>query len=211
MKNQSPRRMADAMTAARFAAPYCVKTWDDLCDRLDRRTTAHLNGHLRMQVIGTTGTQRRRITFTIEDGATLIAAIPMNDPRTGTEVWAKIEFGDLLDVLRSGADGAWKMDHKGSDQRGGQVRTKVPLQGRASASNVAVARIILKAQKGQQARRHDGDPLNLRRPNLYLKGSPGTAEGKAGTAKTDTRAMLRDHAVILASLAGQDYGPAPEC
>lgn len=149
--------------------------------------------------------------FKIENAATLIIAIPVRDPRTDTDVWVETEFGIWLDVIESRADGAWKLDYKGSKQLTGQVRTKVPLQGRSSAANTAVALIIVNAKAGQQARRHDSNPLNLRRDNLFLLGDPGTAEGKAGNAKTDTRALFRTHGDAREALAGQDYGVPLEC
>ncbi|MGK8235686.1 hypothetical protein ACLGGT_16175 [Roseovarius sp. MS2] len=196
------RAKADALIAQRFKAPYGVSTLDEYLEYLDRRTTAHLAPHLASRVHRTAGAQRRKASQIIADNGSLLHKIPMNDPRTGQTVYAVTEFHIWLDVLESGADGAWVYNHKSSHHRVGQVCVKVPLgMGRLAA----IARIIANAKHGQQARLHDHNPFNLCRENVYLIGNPKGPEGRVGRAKTDTRAEAQKAAELRAKLAGRNY------
>ena len=130
----------------------------------------------------------------------------MNDSRTGTTIWAEIDLPSWIDAIERGADSTWFYAYKGVDRRGGQVRCKVPLSGTISTTNVTIARVVVNAKQKQQARTLDGNPLNLRRENLYLLGNPYGIEGKAGNAKTDTLRQLAEQTPLRRMLAGAEYG-----
>lgn len=198
--------LADEMISARFGTCYGTRTWTEYQAFALERATRHLAEHLAEKIGRTTGTQRRRARFKM-DGEVLIIALPMNDPRTGATVWAETEFGSYLDATEDGADGAWVYAYKARDRVTGQVRTAVPC---GAGKKAAIARVLLGAKAGQQVRRHDDNPLNLRRANLYRIGHPGTPEGRAGTAKMDTQAETRGGAATREALKGRGYGYGPE-
>jgi hypothetical protein len=198
--------IANDMISARFGQKYGVHTFAAYCDLIDQRSTAHLNPRLAQRVCNSAGTQRRESRLIIEDAATLIIAVPMNDARKGEEEWAKLEFGIWIDLIEMGADGAWFYAHKGKEQLAGQVRTHAPISSATSNSNVTIARLIVNAKRGQQARTLDRNPLNLRRANLYLVGNPNTVEGPAGRATTDTAAHLQRQAELRNANAGRNFG-----
>lgn len=198
--------MADDMIAARFHVSHGVKTFSAYLDLVDQRATAHLNESMARRVCETAGAQRRRARLQIENAATLIIAVPMKDPRTGATVWAELEFWAWLNVIEMGADGAWFYTHKSKDQRAGQVRTNVPLKSAVKTPHVTVARLLVNAKAKQQARVLDNNPLNLRASNVYLRGNPNTCEGRAGRAKTDSRAQVCEQKALRQALAGAEYG-----
>lgn len=198
--------LADEMIAARFGTCYGTHTWSEYQAFALERATGHLAGHLAGKIGRTTGTQRRKARLKVE-GDTLIITLPMNDPRTGATVWAETEFGSYLDAVEDGADGAWVYVYKGRDRVTGQVRTAVPC---GAGKKAAIARVLLGAKAGQQVRRQDDNPLNLRRQNLYRIGNPSTPEGQAGTAKMDTQAETRGGAATREALKGRGYGYGPE-
>ncbi len=119
-------------------------------------------------------------------------------------VWAELYFSTWLNVIECGADQAWFYAHKGETQAKGQVRTKLPLCDGDKVTNTTIARVIGNAKVGQQARLLDRSPFNLRSGNVVVIGNPATAEGKAGNAKTPTRAHARDKLALQASLARKD-------
>lgn len=192
--------MADQMIADRFARDYHTTTFADYLDHLDRRTKAHLPDHMAERVIRTAGQQRRNARLSIEDGAVLIA-IPLHDARINATVWAELYLSTWLNVIECGADQAWFYAHKGEAQAKGQVRTHVPLSHGERVTLTTIARVIGNAKPGQQARLLDRNPMNLRSGNVVVIGNPATAEGKAGNAKTPTRAHARDKLALRASLA----------
>lgn len=200
------KAMADDMIAARFGRDYGARTLAAYLDLIDRRSTVHLDDHMARRVRETAGAQRRRARLWIEDTATVVIALPMHDVHTGATVWAEIDFRSWLNVIEMGADGAWFYAHKGKERRAGQVRTTAPLGSDATNKNVTLARLILIAKPGQQARTLDRDPLNLRVTNLFLLGNLNTCEGRVGRAKTDSVALLLEHKARRQSLAGQGYG-----
>lgn len=138
-------------------------------------------------------------------GGEPIASVPLKDPRTGSTVYVEVELGILLDVIESGADGSWVLHYKSGTRKAAQVRTKVPKTG-VGPNLATVTRIIANAKFGQQARIKDHNPLNLRRSNIYIVGNPATTEGRAGTAKTDTRSQIERAVELRASFAGKPYG-----
>jgi hypothetical protein len=201
------RAMADKIIAERFGKDYGTFTLADYLALIDRRTTAHLSNATARRIIGIAGKQRRDAVLRIENTSTLTIAIPMRDGRNGPRIWAVTEFGLWLDVIESGADGVWFFNRKDATRFDGQVCVKLALQKTARGpQRTPVARIIVNAKEGQQARRRDNDPLNLRRDNLFLLGNPGTAEGRVGNAKTDPREQARVQADARAALRGRNYG-----
>lgn len=195
--------MADQIIAQRFAVAYGVRTLPDYLDLVDARSTSHLTPHLADHNIRTAGQQRRKMGLTVQDGK-LIAKMAMNNPMANRTVYAEIEFGVLLDLLEMGVTNAWTYNIKGPTRAAGQVITKRPM---GQHRHVPVARIIANAKAGQQARTRDKNPLNLRRSNLYILGNPGTAEGRIGTAKVDTRAQAKEDAQRRDALARKRQHP----
>jgi hypothetical protein len=200
------RALADKMIRERFGRFYGTETFDSYLDLIDTRQTQHLSDGLADRVIGSAGQQRRNIELTLENAGTVIANIPMNDPRRpGAMIWAQTELGIWLDLMEMGANNAWRFDTKGNGRSDGQVRTNAPVRACLTNKNVPIARLIANAKPGQQARTRDHNALNLRRANVFLVGNPGTCEGRVGTAKTDSVALIRGQAALQQSLAGADY------
>lgn len=202
------RALADKMIRERFGRAYGVDTFDGYLNLIDARQTQHLADALADRVIGTAGKQRRKIELTLEDATAVIVNIPMNDPRRpGAVIWAQTELGIWLDLIEIGADGAWHFAYKSERRADGQVRTTVPMwrTATATANKVAIARLIANAKPGQQARTRDHNALNLRRANVFIVGNPATCEGRVGTAKNDSAALIREQAALRQSLAGADF------
>lgn len=200
------RSLADKMIRERFGRAYGVSTFGAYLDLIDARQTQHLAEGLADRVIGTAGQQRRKIELTIEDAATVIVNVPMNDPRRpGAVIWAQTELGIWLDLVEMGADGAWYFTTKGEGRRDGQVVTKLPMWRTAATARAAIARLIANAKPGQQARTRDHNALNLRRANVFLVGNPKTCEGRVGGAKNDSVALIREQAALRQSLAGSEF------
>lgn len=193
---------ADQIIAERFGKAYGITTHSEYLDHLDRITTAHLEHIAVARVIRTAGGQRRKSRIVIENGQLLIY-LPMNDARSDASVWAVLEYSIWLDLMECGANGAWFYAYKGTNRKAGQVRTKVPFSDSKGTTNATIARMIVNAKTGQQARTQDGNPLNLRRGNLYIVGNPNVPEGRVGHAKTDTRAQIKAAAEVRAALAGK--------
>jgi len=202
--NTFTQAQVDAIVRGRFQTPYGISTLAQYLDLIDQRTTAHLARQLKERVLRSAGEQRRNAIIRIADDRQLIVEIPMNDPRSGRTLWAITEFPLWLDLLELGANGKWLFNYKSKNGRGGQVRVKTPMR-RGAEGLATVARVIVNAKAGQQARLHDSNPLNLRRSNLYLLGNPKGPEGKAGNAKKDTRAVLQEVAALRAALAGKNF------
>lgn len=194
--------LADQMIANRFGKAYGVRTFAEYLDFVDKRATAHLDEYMAQRVQKTAGAQRRKSRLKIENAVTVIIAVPMNDVRKGATIWAEIDLASWLDAIERGADTAWFYAYKGADQRSGQVRCKVPLSGRTSTTNATIVRVLVNAKPGQQARTLDGNPLNLRRENLFLVGNPHGIEGRVGTAKTYTQAQLLELVALRQALSG---------
>lgn len=195
--------LADDMIAKRFAKPYGTTTLSQYLDFVDARSTAHLCAGHSDQVRRSTGVQRRNARLSIGEGGTVIIAIPMNDAGTDKTIWAKMDSGTWLNVIESGADGALFFNRKSAERSDGQVRVAVPMCRTVATKLATVARIIANAKPGQQARMLDRNPLNLCHGNIYPVGNPGGIEGKAGTAKTDTRSQVGAQAELRATLAGK--------
>jgi hypothetical protein len=196
--------IADAMIADRFSKTYGVSTFSEYLDLVDSRATAHLSPSCALQVLSKTGKQRRLAVLNLEHGTNVTISIPMNDPAKGTKVWATTELATWLDVIEAGADGAWMLNYGGGGSAP-NVRTVPPLVGSSKATLATISRIIVNAKAGQQARTSDGNPLNLRRGNLYIVGQPQTREGAKGSAKRDTRKHIQAHAQTRAKLAGSNF------
>ncbi|RGP37731.1 hypothetical protein [Pseudotabrizicola alkalilacus] len=198
--------IADDMVAQRFGHGRSIHTFAAYLDYIDARATAHLNPASARRVIGSAGAQRRKARLTLENGTSVILALPMNDAHTGKTVWAEIELGTWLNLIEMGADGAWFYLHKGKDRRTGQVRTNAPMRSTTTNKNTTVARLIVNAKAGQQARTLDGNPMNLRSGNVYLNGNTDTCEGRVGRAKTDSAALLKGQLALRQKLAGSGFG-----
>lgn len=196
--------IADAMISDRFSKAYGVSTFADYLDLVDSRATAHLAPACALRVIAKTGQQRRQAVLNIENSTTVTISIPMNDPTKGSKVWATTELATWLDVIEAGADGAWMLNYGGGGSAP-SVRTAPPLVGSSKATLATISRIIVNAKAGQQARTSDGNPLNLRRSNLYILGQPRTCEGPKGGAKRDTRKHIEGQARTRAKLAGSNF------
>ncbi len=200
------RVLADKMIRERFGRVYGVETFDSYLDLIDARQTQHLSAGQAKRVISTAGKQRREIELTLEDAGTVIVSVPMNDPRRpGAVIWAQTELGIWLDLIEMGANNAWRFVTKGNGRRDGQVATNAPIRSAVVDKHVTIARLIANAKPGQQARTQDHNALNLRRSNVYLVGDPGTCEGRVGTAKTDSVALIREQDALRRTLAGADF------
>lgn len=197
--------LADDMIAKRFAKIYGTKTLSQYFDLIDARSTAHLCAGHSKQVQRSTGAQRRNARLSIVEGGIVVIAIPMKDAGTDKTIWAKMDLCTWLNVIESDAYGALFFNRKSAERNDGQVRVAVPMCRPVETKLATVARIIANAKPGQQARILDRNPLNLCHGNIYLVGNPGGIEGKAGTAKTDTRSQVGAQAELRATLAGKGF------
>ncbi|MCF7699832.1 hypothetical protein [Loktanella sp. M215] len=210
MQNQSTRSFAiaaaDQMIADRFQCAYGTSTVSEYLDHLDHHSTAHLATHLACRVNRTAGQQRRKSEIRFDGDGRLVIGVPMNDPRTNKTRHATTDFLIWIDLMESGADGAWVYNHKTRDRRAGQVRCSVPLKGnRSGPDRAAVARIIANAKSGQRAQLLDHDPFNLRRANIYLLNQIAGTDGRKGFSKTDTLANMLDAVNARSALVGKNY------
>lgn len=124
------RDLAEQMIRERFGAAYGVETFDAYLDLIDQRQTQHLAPGLADRVTATAGKQRRSIRLWLEDAVTVMARVPMNDPRRdGAHVWAEIELAALLDLWENGCTGAWHLCYKSTSSERGYVQTNPPLRG----------------------------------------------------------------------------------
>lgn len=117
--------------------------------------------------------KRQPIPFTAADGCECLRV-----PLAGNRGEAIIEADDMRAVEACGIGNIWSLDSNGNGRR--YVRGIRRPCGRA----VSIARAVTRAGSGQWARYHDGNPLNLRRGNLYL------VEGKS---KMDCAALIAKH------------------
>lgn len=196
---------ADHMIAARFATVNGTTTLSQYFDLIDARSTAHLCAGHSDQAGRSTGAQRRNARLSIGEGGMLVIAIPMHDARMDKTIWAKVDFQTWINLIEIGADGALIFDRKSVERNDGQVRVHMPMRSKTTGTKATVARIIANAKPGQQARMLDRNPLNLCNDNIYVVGNPGGIEGKAGTAKTDTRSQVGAQAEYRAGLAGKGF------
>lgn len=132
-------------------------------------------------------------------------AIPVRDRRQGRTEWATLGYGVWLDVIENGADTAWSLDYKGVGRIDKQVRCAPPMSGRVAGTKVSAARLIACARHRQQVRLTDRNPLDLRRDNIHVVGSPVIAGDRVGTAKTDTQASLAHQVQLRSYLAGSSF------
>ena len=184
--------LADHIIRDRFARDYSTTSWAEYRARLDRRAVAHLPPQLVGQSERPAASHRRLARFYLENASTLIIVLPLRDNRTGETVWVKTEFASYLDATERGAIGSWNLAYKSPTRPKGQVKTAIPGRGnRPGPSHAPVARVIKAAQKGQQVRTIDGN----------LVGNPGTAEGRVGTAKTNTLDDFRAASALTDYLA----------
>lgn len=198
-------RLVDEMIADRYGRVYGVSNLSDYWEEVHRRATAHLDSGQADRIRRTAGAQHLDIRFTMEGGRVL-ALVPLNDVRgndgMGETVHVALWADTLFNLIECGADAAWFLAYKGRTRNAAQVRCKVPFGGAgAGPTNATIARLIAGARKAQQARTLDGNPLNLRTENIVLTGNPGTAEGRMGTAKTNTRDVSRHASYVRASFA----------
>lgn len=182
--------MADSITSERFEQRYGITTHAEYLDRIDGRSTEHLDVKFVAKVFRTAGRQRRRAWFKVDVG-TLLICLPIMDRRNGQEIHAEIEYGIWLDLMEFGVNSAWSYAYKGKERQKGQVRVKLPFQGAGGPSHASLTRIISHALPGQRAHVTDGNPLNLRRSNIYIIGLPLALGGKRAASKTDTRKQIK--------------------
>lgn len=114
---------------------------------------------------------RHPVPFTAADGTPCLGV-----PLAGDRGAAIIEADALPLIHAAGLGAAWSFNSNGKDRR--YVRGSL-VQG----NTVTVARVIAGARSGQCVCHRDGNPLNLRRMNLYL------IEGKS---KMDCVALIGD-------------------
>ena len=196
---------ADHMVSSRFKAPYGASTLARYFDHLDYTTTAHLVKHHATRLKSISGTQRRASIIHFGEDGGLLIKIPIKDPRSNETVWVILNFPIWLDLMEMGSCGSWVLNYKSPTQRAAQVRTQVPFKGHSGPHLATIARLIGNAKSGQQARLHDGNPLNLTRENIYILGNPNSAEGRKGFAKTDTCLALRQAVELRKAKAGARY------
>lgn len=198
------RDLADQMTREQFRRPYGIESFAAYLDHVDARQTQHLTGGAAANALRSAGKQRRNIKLAVENGATVVARVPMKDSqRPGALVWAEIELAALLDLWENGSDGAWFFDYAGGSKA--YVKTYAPLAGAGNVCNVTLGRLVAGAGKGRIARFRDRNPLNLRRSNIFIVGNPVTTEGAAKGARHDARAVVAKGATLRRSLAGSDF------
>lgn len=204
------RDLAEQMIRERFSATYGVETFDAYLDLIDLRQTQHLSPGLADRVAATAGKQRRSIRLWLEDAVTVMARVPMNDPRRdGAQVWAEIEFAAWLDMIENGADGAWVLNYADKNDSRCYVRTCPPLSRSGTCNLVTVGRLVANAGRGRSVRFRDRNPLNLRRTNLFIVGHPPTGESPTKGPKHDARALVANGAALRQSLAGADFDIPP--
>lgn len=105
--------------------------------------------------------KRQPVPFTDADGVACLHV-----PLASGHGPATIEAADLPGVLAAGVTLAWNLNDNGSGRR--YVRAN-----QMRGNTVMVARLIMGAGPEHEAHYRDGDPLNLRRANLYLTGRRG--------------------------------------
>ncbi|MEM8692442.1 MAG: hypothetical protein AAGG57_11220 [Pseudomonadota bacterium] len=199
-QHSCPRHAADLVVTQRFGDSLGISSWQAYCAHLGKETTAHLDPRLAKRVLDTAGRQRSNARFRFDDnGSSLLIEIRMKHPKTKQSVAATLEFGIYLDLTVIGADGAFYFMCKGADRQIGQVCTTLPL---SSGTKVPVARLITNAKAGTRARTCDGNPLNLRRQNLYI--APPRTRKKAHTS-VSCREPFRDAKADRKMLAGKNY------
>lgn len=196
---------ADQMVSNRFSADYAISTLSEYFLHLDNVSTAHLADHHAARLNHISGKQRRTSIIHFGECGGLLTKVPINDPRTNETVLATINFPIWLDLMELGACGSWVLNYKSLTQRAPQVRTSVPFRGKSGPNLATITRLIVNAKSGQQARLKDGNPLNLRRENIYIVGNPNTAGGRKGRAKTDTRMALRQAVDLRKAKGGAGY------
>lgn len=198
--NTFARALADHMVKERFGTTYGTHDLASYLEFVDARQAAHLA----IKKVIRASAQRHAIRLVLDNAGTLIARVPMKDPRRhGATLWAETEFATLLDLIENGADGAWCLNYSGKDDRKGYVKTSTPLSSQGPANTVTVGRLIAGAGKGRIVRFSDRNPLNLRRSNLFLMGD---SKSPQGSGKYDALSLVREKSRIKANLAGANYG-----
>jgi hypothetical protein len=206
-KSTEALALADTMIRERFEADYGTTCRTDYLAHLDGISTRHLVSHLKDQALKAAGQQRSnaKLCFSADPEPILLIQIPMDDPhKPGATIYATLDFASWLDLMEMGAHGAWRFNAKGR-QRGGQVLTRLPMWRSCLIADVAIARLLTNAKPGQQSRTLDGNPLNLRRSNLYLLGNPTIKAERVGTAKVAARLVMEEAKAVQASYAGRGF------
>lgn len=104
--------------------------------------------------------KRQPVPFTSADGAPCLR-VPLASDRGP----AIIDADELPALLAHGVTLAWSFNDNGRGRS--YVRAS-----RARGNTVTLARLIAGAARRQEVHYRDGDPLNLRRGNLYVSGRP---------------------------------------
>ncbi len=98
----------------------------------------------------------------MSDNGSVLIRVPLKGSK-GLKGYAEINKDDWDFLGKLGASTAWNLSAYG---------TVIAGAARAPGRNVRIGRVLLDAGPGQIVRYRDGNPLNLRRSNLYLdKGS----------------------------------------
>ncbi len=114
--------------------------------------------------------KRSPVPFVAADGVDCLRV-----PLAGNRGEAVIEAADMERLCQAGVTPNFSFN-RATDERYRYVRARI-----ADGNTVTAARFIAAAGRGQYVRYHDGNPLNLRRGNLYLT---------EGHAKMDCAALI---------------------
>lgn len=192
------RTLADHMVEERFGAVYGTHDLTSYFDFVDIRQATLFPG----ETVRQASAQRRKIKLAQDNNGTLIAKVPMKDPRRiGATIWAETELGTLFDLIENGADGAWCVNYARTGSKKAYVKTRPPLAGAKSTTGVTVGRLIAGAGKGRSVRFVDGSPQNLRRNNLFVFGKDATGGGAPTGSKHDALAIVQEGSRTRALLA----------
>lgn len=95
---------------------------------------------------------------------------------------AQIDVKDFDALRAAGVSDQWTLNSNGKE---GLAYVRVWMDG-AGKNQATVARLILRPIAGSVVKYRDGNPLNLRRSNLYLKS--GWAKNREGAAMVAAKA-----------------------
>jgi hypothetical protein len=116
---------------------------------------------------------KRPVRFTTDRDGTPLALVTL----AGGEV-ATIEKTDFDHLTRLGVSANWTLNQAGTGHA--YVRAYAP---RRRGSLVTIARLLMRPGRDQAVRYADGDPLNLRRSNLFFGYQGGAGDFEAGAMR----------------------------
>jgi hypothetical protein len=116
---------------------------------------------------------KRPVRFAMDRDGTPIAKVTL----AGGEV-AVIDGPDFDQLMRLGVSPNWTLNQAGTGHA--YVRAYAP---RRRGSLVTIARLLMRPGRNQRVQYADGDPLNLRRSNLFLGHQGGAGDFEAGAMR----------------------------